>query len=126
MSILLMAVRLAHSERWGIELVMHHYNQVCELDETRAYSDCFVIGGEFASSLAYVLTYKILNDVEKRDPRDECLRKGDGEAQEGQEDPHRRRVEGKVVRINPSEEALLVDLGVLEKSAEQPQRLDDL
>lgn len=56
----------AYSKRWEIETVMRYYKQACEFDETRVHSDYSVYGSEFVSFLSSLLTYRILNDSEKR------------------------------------------------------------
>ena len=56
---------LTYDARWEIELVMRYYKQACEFDETRVHDDYSVIGSEFCSFLSSVMTYKMLNKVEK-------------------------------------------------------------
>ena len=112
---------LAYSKRWEIELVMRYYKQACELDETRVHGDYSVIGSEFASFLASVLTYRIINDAEKR----KALEKHTyGRMMAKLERAKKIRLNGewRMVRISPSEEGLLMDLGILERPAEQPKR----
>ena len=112
---------LAYSKRWEIELVMRYYKQACELDETRVHGDYSVIGSEFASFLASVLTYKILNDAEKKKAL-EKLTYGRMMAKLERAKKIRLNGEWRMVKINPSEEELLMDLGNLEKPAEPPKR----
>lgn len=114
-------VYLAYSKRWEIELVMRYYKQACELDETRVHSDYSVHGSEFASFLASVLTYRILNDAEKKKAL-EKLTYGKVMAKLERAKKIRLNGEWRMVRINPSEEALLVDLGILEKPAKAPKK----
>ena len=56
---------LAYDCRWEIELVMRYYKQACEFDETRVHDDYSVIGSEFSSFLATVMTYRFLSAFEK-------------------------------------------------------------
>ena len=54
-----------YDARWEIELVMRYYKQACEFDETRVHDDYSVIGSEFCCFIATVMTYRILNKLEK-------------------------------------------------------------
>ena len=56
---------LTYDARWEIELVMRYYKQACEFDETRVHDDYSVIGSEFCSFLSSVMTYRMLNKIEK-------------------------------------------------------------
>lgn len=55
-----------YDARWEIELVMRYYKQACEFDETRVHDDYSVIGSEFCCFIATVMTYRILNKLEKK------------------------------------------------------------
>ncbi len=59
-----MAYRV-YSRRWEIELVMRYYKQACEFDDTRVQSDYSVIGSEFCSFLASVITYRLIHEFDK-------------------------------------------------------------
>ena len=110
----------AYSKRWEIEMVMRYYKQACEFDETRVHSDYSVYGSEFVSFLSSLLTYRILNDSEKRKVLEEYSY---GQMMERLRRAKKIRVdkEGfRLIRVNPSTEKLLSDLGIVEK--EQPAK----
>ena len=112
---------VAYSKRWEIETVMRYYKQACELDETRVHGDYSVIGSEFVSFLASLLTYKVLNDAGKKGVLDKM---NYGKMMAKLERAKKIRISGewRMVKINPSEEAILVGLGLLEKPKEPPKR----
>lgn len=108
----------AYSKRWEIETVMRYYKQACEFDETRVHSDYSVYGSEFVSFLSSLLTYRILNDSEKRKVLEEYSY---GQMMERLRRAKKIKIdkEGfRLIRVNPSTEKLLSDLGIVEK--EQP------
>lgn len=114
-------VYFAYSQRWEIETVMRYYKQACEFDETRVHGDYSIYGSEFISFLSSVLTYKILNDAERRKVLERLtygrmmskLKRAKKITLDGKE--------WKLIRINPSEERLLADLGLLKRD-EAPKR----
>lgn len=103
-----------------IEMVMRYYKQACEFDETRVHSDYSVYGSEFVSFLSSLLTYRILNDSEKRKVLEEYSY---GQMMERLRRAKKIRVdkEGfRLIKVNPLTEKLLSDLGIVEK--EQPAK----
>lgn len=108
-------IYFAYSQRWEIETVMRYYKQACEFDETRVHSDYSVYGSEFASFLSSVLTYRILNDAEKRKVLEKCTY---GKMMSKLKRAKKITIDRKnweLIRINPSEKEMLVDLGLLPK-----------
>lgn len=98
-----------------IEMVMRYYKQACEFDETRVHSDYSVYGSEFVSFLSSLLTYRILNDSEKRKVLEEYSY---GQMMERLRRAKKIKIdkEGfRLIRVNPSTEKLLSDLGIVEK-----------
>ena len=99
---------------------MRYYKQACEFDETRVHSDYSVYGSEFVSFLSSLLTYRILNDSEKRKVLEEYSY---GQMMERLRRAKKIKIdkEGfRLIRVNPSTEKLLSDLGIVEK--EQPAK----
>ena len=99
---------------------MRYYKQACEFDETRVHNDYSVYGSEFVSFLSSLLTYRILNDSEKRKVLEEYSY---GQMMERLRRAKKIKIdkEGfRLIRVNPSTEKLLSDLGIVEK--EQPAK----
>ncbi len=114
-------IYFAYSQRWEIEVVMRYYKQACEFDETRVQSDYSVYGSEFVSFLSSVLTYRILNDAEKRKVLEKYTYGKMMSKLKRAKKITLDRKEWKLVRINPSEEEMLADLGLLPKE-ETPKK----
>ena len=110
----------AYSRRWEIETVMRYYKQACEFDETRVHSDYSVYGSEFVSFLSSLLTYRILNNAEKKKVLENYTY---GQMMERLRRAKKIRIDGsgfRLIRVNPSTEKLLCDLGITDK--EQPAK----
>ncbi len=94
----------AYSRRWEIETVMRYYKQACE----------------FVSFLSSLLTYRILNDAEKKKVLENYTY---GQMMERLRRAKKIRIDGsgfRLIRVNPSTEKLLCDLRITEK--EQPAK----
>lgn len=112
----------AYDRRWEIELVMRYYKSACDFDETRVHDDRSVIGSEFCDFLATVLTYRLINKFDSVHLLDN--------------DPYKKilsvlarakkvRTDGKewqLIKINPSQERMLQELGLLPKPPEPEKR----
>ena len=55
-----------YSCRWQIEIVMGHYKNALEFDETRVQDDYSVIGSEFIDFIATVITFRLLDQFDKK------------------------------------------------------------
>lgn len=92
---------------------------------TFTYSDYSVYGSEFVSLLSSFLTYRILNDSKKR--------RGLEEYSYGQMMERLRRVKKiridkerfRLIRVNPSTEKILSDLGIVERSSRPRESAED-
>lgn len=111
----------AYSRRWEIEAVMRYYKQACEFDETRAHSDYSVYGTEFVNFLSVVLTYRILNDMEKKGVLEKYTY---GKAMAKLARAKKIRIDGKysLIRLNPSTMELLETLGITEKEKTEKRK----
>jgi transposase len=114
-------IYFAYSQRWEIEVVMRYYKQACEFDETRVHGDYSVYGSEFVSFLSSVLTYRILNDAEKRKLLEKYTYGKMMSKLKKAKKITLDRKEWNLIRINPSEEEMLADLGLVQKE-ETPKR----
>lgn len=112
----------AYEERWQIEIVMRYYKNACGFDETRVQDDYSVIGSEFCDFLSTVLTFRLLKAfdgaklLQKTTYSRVCavlrrakkVRWPDGQ--------------WRLVRLNPSHEAMLRALSLLPPEPETPKR----
>lgn len=114
-------IYFAYSQRWEIEIVMRYYKQACEFDETRVHSDYSVYGSEFVSFLSSVLTYRILNDAEKRKVLEKYTYGKMMSKLRRAKKITLNKTDWELIRINPSEKDMLVELGLLPKE-ETPKR----
>lgn len=108
-------VYFAYSQRWEIEIVMRYYKQACELDETRVHTDYSVYGSEFVSFLSSILTYKILNDAEKKRVLEKCTYGKLMSKLKRAKKITLNKTDWELIRINPSEKDMLADLGLFPK-----------
>jgi hypothetical protein len=113
----------AYENRWEIEIVMRFYKSACEFDETRVHDDYSVIGSEFCDFLSTVLTFRLIKRFDKAKALEKNTYKkimsiltrakkvkldGDGNWM--------------LIKLNPSHEDLLKNLGVLPKQEELPKK----
>lgn len=106
---------LAYDCRWEIELVMRYYKQACEFDETRVHDDYSVIGSEFCSFLATVMTYRLLAEFEKAGLFQKMTYK---KIMRVLERAKKARAEGSdwaLIKMNPSQIEVLEQVGLLPK-----------
>ena len=112
----------AYAKRWEIELVMRYYKSACEFDETRVQDDYSVIGSEFCDFLSTVLTFRLIDAFDKakileRMPYKKVL--------SALSRAKKVRLDGKdwqLIRINPSHEKILQELGLLDSPGQIPKR----
>ena len=102
--------------------MLRYYKSACGFDETRVHDDYSVIGSEFCDFLSTLLTYRLIKSFDNarvlermtyskamsilhRAKKIRCAESG-----------------WKLIRINPSYEQLLQDVGLLPKPDETPKR----
>ena len=112
----------AFENRWEIEIVMRFYKSSCEFDETRVHDDYSVIGSEFCDFLATVLTFRLI----KRFDQAKALEKNTyKKIMSILTRAKKAKLDGgdwSLIRLNPSHEELLKNLGILPKQKEQPKK----
>ena len=107
---------LTYESRWEIELVMRYYKQACEFDETREQEDYSVIGSEFCCFLSSVMTYRILNKIEKTGILEEMTYKKFLKIlQKAKKVRVEENGEWKLVKMLPSHIVVLQKVGLLPK-----------
>ena len=112
----------AYEKRWEIEIVMRFYKSACEFDETRVQDDYSVIGSEFCDFLSTLLTFRLIRAFDHvRLLEDRTYKKimsvldrakkvrSDGES-------------WRLIKLNPSHEEILQELGLIPKPEEPPKR----
>ena len=112
----------AYEKRWEIEIVMRFYKSACEFDETRVQDDYSVIGSEFCDFLSTLLTFRLIKAFDQAKLLEERTYKkimsvltrakkvrSDGESWQ-------------LIRLNPSHEEILQELGLIPKPEEAPKR----
>ena len=112
----------AYSERWEIEIVMRYYKSACGFDEPRVHDDYSVIGSEFCDFLSTLLTFRLIKSFDKAKVLE---RMTSGKAMSSLHRAQKLRFDEtgwKLIRINPSHEQLLQDVGLLPKAEETPKR----
>ena len=113
-----------YAKRWEIELVMRYYKSALDFDETRVQNDYSVLGTEFIDFLASVLTMKMIN---RFDELDLLVKMPYGKIMSVLKRAQKVRIsekeEWQLVSLNPSQEEILVKLGLIVKEdGAQPQR----
>ena len=112
----------AYAERWEIEIVMRYYKSACGFDETRVHDDYSVIGSEFCDFLSTLLTFRLIKSFDKAKVLEGMTY---GKAMSILHRAKKVRYDDsgwKLLRINPSHEQLLQDIGLLPKPEEAPKR----
>ena len=112
----------AYAERWEIEIVMRYYKSACGFDETRVHDDYSVIGSEFCDFLSTLLTFRLIKSFDKAKVLERMTY---GKAMSTLHRAKKVRYDEsgwRLLRINPSHEVLLRDIGLLPKPAEAPKR----
>lgn len=112
----------AYAERWEIEIVMRYYKSACGFDETRVHDDYSVIGSEFCDFLSTLLTFRLIKSFDKARVLERMTY---GKAMSILHRAKKVRYDEsgwRLLRINPSHEQLLQDIGLLPKPEEAPKR----
>lgn len=112
----------AYSRRWEIEIVMRYYKSACQFDETRVHDDYSVIGSEFCDFLSTVMTFRMLGAFDKVGLLERMPYKKVMTVLTRAKKVRLTGEDWKLVRINPSHEKILQDLGLLESPETPPKR----
>lgn len=112
----------AYSQRWEIEIVMRYYKHACGFTTTCVQSDYSVYGSEFCDFLATMLTFRLIKAFDKAGLFEEMTYK---KIMATLCRAKKYRLEGgdwNLIKINPSQEDLLVKLGLLPRPQEPLKR----
>lgn len=112
----------AYEKRWEIEIVMRFYKSACEFDETRVQDDYSVIGSEFCDFLSTLLTFRLLKAFDQANLLEDWTYK---KIMSVLDRAKKVRSEGEtwqLIRLNPSHEVILQELGLIPKPEEPPKR----
>jgi hypothetical protein len=112
----------AYESRWEIEIVMRYYKSAHEFDETRVHDDYSVIGAEFCDFLSTVLTFRLLRRFDKVKLLERYTYK---KIMSVLTRAKKVRLDGDnwdLIKLNPSHEDMLRDLGILPKPSEPPKQ----
>lgn len=112
----------AYEKRWEIELVMRYYKSACGFDETRVRDDYSVIGSEFIDFLSTMLTFRLIKEFDSAGLLEKHTYK---KIMSVLTRAKMARVTGgdwQLVRMNPSQLAILQELGLMPKPEEPPKR----
>ena len=112
----------AYAERWEIEIIMRYYKSAYGFDETRVHDDYSVIGSEFCDFLSTLLTFRLIKSFDKARVLERMTY---GKAMSILHRAKKVRYDEsgwRLLRINPSHEQLLQDIGLLPKPEEAPKR----
>ena len=112
----------AYSSRWEIEIVMRYYKSACEFDETRVHDDYSVIGSEFCDFLSTVMTFRMLGAFDTARLLERMPYKKMMAALARAKKIRLAGDDWKLVKINPSQERILQELGLLEVPDTPPKR----
>ncbi len=112
----------AYSRRWEIEIVMRFYKSACDFDETRVQDDYSVIGSEFCDFLSVILSFRLIHEFDKIKLLDRMTYKKIMSILARAKKTRVDDGEWQLIRINPSYEAILQELGLLPKPEEAPKK----
>ena len=112
----------AYDSRWEIEIVMRFYKSACEFDETRVQDDYSVIGSEFCDFLSTILTFRLIKQFHRANLLEDRTYKKLMSVLERAKKVRVKGEEWQLIRINPSQEMILQELGMLPKPEEPPKK----
>ena len=112
----------AYENRWEIEIVMRFYKSSCEFDETRVHDDYSVIGSEFCDFLATVLTFRLIKRFDEAKSLEKYTYKRIMSILTKAKKVNLDGGNWTLIKLNPSHEELLKNLGILPKQEEQPAK----
>ena len=112
----------AYEKRWEIEIVMRFYKSACEFDETHVQDDYSVIGSEFCDFLSTLLTFRLIKAFDQAHLLEERTYK---KIMSILTRAKKARLDGEdwnLIRLNPSHEEVLQELGLIPKPEEPPKK----
>ena len=112
----------AYDKRWEIEIVMRFYKSACEFDETHVQDDYSVIGSEFCDFLSTLLTFRLIKAFDRAHLLEDRTYK---KIMSILTRAKKARLDGEdwnLIRLNPSHEEILQELGLLPKPEEPPKK----
>lgn len=112
----------AYDSRWEIELVMRYYKSACEFDETRVHSDYSVLGSEFIDFLSSLLTFKILNRLDKTSLLEKYTYKRIIAILDRGKKIKLDNKDWELIKMNPSQIEVLKELDILPKDPVKQKR----
>lgn len=112
----------AYSKRWEIEIVMRYYKSACQFDETRVHDDYSVIGSEFCDFLSTVMTFRMLSAFDKAGLLERMPYKKVMAVLTRAKKIRLAGEDWKLIRVSPSHEKILHELGLLEVPETPPKR----
>jgi len=112
----------AYENRWEIEIVMRFYKSSCEFDETRVHDDYSVIGSEFCDFLATVLTFRLIKRFDEAKSLEKYTYKRIMSILTKAKKVNLDGGNWTLIKLNPSHEELLKNLGIIPKQEEQPAK----
>jgi hypothetical protein len=112
----------AYENRWEIEIVMRFYKSACEFDETRVHDDYSVIGSEFCDFLSTVLTFRLIKLFDKAKALEKYTYKKIMSILTRAKKVNLDGGNWTLIKLNPSHDELLKDLGIIPKQEEQPKK----
>jgi hypothetical protein len=112
----------AYAKRWEIEVVMRYYKTACEFDETRVHDDYSVIGSEFCDFLSALLTFRLINTLDKAKILERMTYKRVMTVLARAKKVHSGSGGWQLIRLNRCHEKILQELDILPKPASIPTR----
>ena len=112
----------AYEDRWEIEIVMRFYKSACEFDETRVHDDYSVIGSEFCDFLSTVLTFRLIKRFDEAKALEKSTYKKIMSILARAKKVNLDGGNWMLIKLNPSHEELLENLGILPRQVEQPKK----
>ena len=112
----------AYEKRWEIEIVMRFYKSACEFDETRVQDDYSVIGSEFCDFLSTLLTFRLIKAFDQAKLLEEKTYKKIMFILDRAKKVRSGGEAWQLIRLNPSHEKILQELGLIPKPEEPPRK----
>lgn len=112
----------AYDKRWEIEVVMRYYKSACEFDETRVQDDYSVIGSEFCDFLSTLLTFRLIKAFDQAELLEDRTYKKIMSVLVRAKKARVSGSEWQLIRLNPSHEEILQELGLIPKPELLPKK----
>ena len=101
---------------------MRFYKSACEFDETRVQDDYSVIGSEFCDFLSSLLTFRLIKSFDKAKLLDDMTYKKIMSVLARAKKVRYGDDGWQLVRLNPSQEEILQELGLIPRPEEAPRK----